>query len=300
MTRSGHDLLAWRLTAILQKLNWGESLDVGELADEFKVHRRTIQRDLLDRFAFLPIEKVDGRFSLNAAYLGKLTFRDIERFAGLAGLAGLFPSLDKAFFKELFDSRIEATVDIHGPSYENLSNRRDDFRQLQKAIRDNQIICFCYAKEAGAKSVSAAPYRLVNHNGIWYLAAVHHGKPKSYTFSKITRLKVMPETFVPEVEVSRMLDQEDSIWLNEKKVEVVMTVSTEVATYFRRRKIIPQQNIEKELEDGGLIVSGRFAHPNQILPIVRYWIPYVKIVSPEIWQVELDKTLESYLDRKGK
>lgn len=126
MTRSGHDLLAWRLTVILQKLNWGESLDVDELADELKVHQRTIQRDLIDRFAFLPIGKVAGRFPLEIAFLGKLTFHAIERFAGLA------------------------------------------------------------------------------------------------------------------------------------------------------------------------------AHPNQILPIVRYWIPHVKIVSPEAWQVELDKSLESNLDRKGK
>ncbi len=36
----------------------------------------------------------------------------------------------------------------------------------------------------------------------------------------------------------------------------------------------------KELEDGGLIVSSRVAHDNQILPIVRYWMPHVRVVSP--------------------
>ena len=86
-TASHHDLLAWRLAAILQKLNQGEWVSVDGLAAEFEVHRRTIQRDLLERFAFLPLEKRDHRYALDPAYLGRITFRDIERFARLAGLA---------------------------------------------------------------------------------------------------------------------------------------------------------------------------------------------------------------------
>ena len=41
-----HDTLALRLTAILRKLNDGEKLVPRELADEFNVGIRTIQRDL--------------------------------------------------------------------------------------------------------------------------------------------------------------------------------------------------------------------------------------------------------------
>jgi hypothetical protein len=76
----------------------------------------------------------------------------------------------------------------------------------------------------------------------------------------------------------------------------VLKVSAQVAVYFRRRPLIAQQKIVKELEDGGLIVSGKFAHPNQILPIVRYWIPHVFIVSPEGWQKELEAELQGYLE----
>jgi hypothetical protein len=93
-----------------------------------------------------------------------------------------------------------------------------------------------------------------------------------------------------------MLAREDSAWINEKKTEVILQVSPAVASYFRRRKLISRQVIEKELEDGGLILSGRFAHPNQILPIVRYWIPHVRIISPEGWQAELESGLKAYLE----
>ena len=36
-------------------------------------------------------------------------------------------------------------------------------------------------------------------------------------------------------------------------------------------------------------------HINQILPIVRYWIPNVQIISPDFMQVNLEKELSDYL-----
>lgn len=296
MNQSGHDLLAWRLCAILQKLNQGERLDIDQLAEDFGVHRRTIQRDLLERFAFLPLEKINGLFALNPAYLGRITIRDIERFAGLAGMNGLFPGLDTQFIRELLDSRLQETLDIHGGNYENLQHRINDFRALQSAIGQRRLVRFCYRKADGDKWVEVAPYRLINHSGIWYLAAADRGQPKAYAFGKISTLTSLERNYAADPDIESMLDQEDSIWLNEKKTEVVLTVTSTAAIYFRRRKLVAQQIIEKELENGGLIVSGKFAHPDQILPIVRYWIPHVRIVSPDDWQGEMERQIRAYLN----
>lgn len=296
MTQSGHDLLAWRLAAILLKLNRGERLDIGKLAEEFNVHKRTIQRDLQDRFAFLPLEKAEGLYALEPAFLGRITYRDIERFASLAGIKGLFPGLDTQFFRELFDSRLSDTLNVHEGSYEDLRSRMGDFRLLQQAIGQRRKVRFLYQKADERKWVEVAPYRLINHTGIWYLAATDNGQPKSYAFTRIGSLNPLDETFTSESEITALLDREDSIWLNEKKTEVILAIAPAAATYFRRRKLIAQQVIEKELENGGLIVSGKFAHPNQILPIARYWIPHVRIISPESWQAELQQGLQTYLD----
>lgn len=296
MTQSGHDLLAWRLAAILLKLNRGERLDIGKLAEEFNVHNRTIQRDLHDRFAFLPLEKADGLYALEPAFLGRITYRDVERFASLAGIKGLFPGLDTQFFRELFDSRLSDTLNVHEGSYEDLRPRMGDFRALQQAIGQRRKVRFLYQKTDERKWVEVAPYRLINHAGIWYLAAADNGQPKSYAFTRISSLNPLEETFTSDSEITALLDREDSIWLNEKKTEVILAIAPAAAAYFRRRKLIAQQVIEKELENGGLIVSGKFAHPNQILPIARYWIPNVRIISPESWQAELQQGLQAYLD----
>lgn len=296
MSQSGHDLLAWRLCTILQKLNQGERLNTDQLAEEFGVHRRTIQRDLLERFAFLPLEKINGLFALSPAYLGRITIRDVECFAGLAGLNGLFPGRDTQFIRELFDSRLQDTLDIHGGNYENLQQRIDDFRALQNTIAQRRLVRFYYRKMDGDKWVEVAPYRLINNAVIWYLAAADRGQPKAYAFGKIGALTSLDTNYTTDPAIESMLDQEDSIWLNEKKIEVVLTVAPAAAIYFRRRKLLAQQVIKKELENGGLIVSGKFAHPNQILPIVRYWIPHVRIVSPEDWQGEMKRQLQAYLN----
>lgn len=298
MPPSDHELLAQRLSAILQKLNLGEALDVDLLAEEFGVHRRTILRDFQDRFAFLPLEKKNGRYLIDPAYLGRLSWKDVQRFAGMAGLHGLFPSLDTQFIRELFDARLQETFHVHGQNPEDLRHRVEEFRCLQQAIRDRRKLSFVYHKPEGEKPVEVEPYRLLNHGGIWYLAATDNGKIKAYAFGKIRALNCLSESFTPNEAIATMLDGEDSIWLNEKKTEVVLTVDPEAAVYFKRRKLIAQQIIEKHLEDGGLIVSGKFAHPNQILPIVRYWLPHIRIVSPVAWQEELESGLKHYLCRK--
>lgn len=105
--KSDHDRLALRLTQILIKLNQGEELEPDSLAAEFSVHRRTILRDLNERFAYLPLEKTNGCYRMEPAYLGRITFGDIERFAGFAGLSGLYPALNTEFLRELFDGRLQ-------------------------------------------------------------------------------------------------------------------------------------------------------------------------------------------------
>ncbi|MDD5229520.1 MAG: HTH domain-containing protein [Methylococcales bacterium] len=63
-----HDKTAVRLTEILKKFNEGEKLDPKELALEFNVTVRTIQRDLLERFAYLPLRKDGNLFYLESFY----------------------------------------------------------------------------------------------------------------------------------------------------------------------------------------------------------------------------------------
>jgi predicted DNA-binding transcriptional regulator YafY len=293
---SDHDSFGYRLIQILKKLNQGEKLDPKALAEEFNVNLRAIQRDLNERFAFLQLEKTNGLYHLHPACLGKLSLRDIEHFARLAGVSGLFPSGTDNFLRELFDARVQTALLVKGQHYEDLGGKEHSFEQLEQAILARSKISYDYRKTEGTKSYAdIEPYKLVNHGGTWYLAGKDGDKLKAFTFSKIDRLHVSDATFTADSAVEVTLAAEDDIWLNNKKLEVVLKIAAPVADYFKRRKLVANQVIEKALEDGGLIVSTKVAHINQILPTVRQWIPHIRIISPEGLQGEMERDIKIYL-----
>ena len=300
MASDNHDTLVYRLAQMLVKLNQGEKLDPVALAEEFGVNLRTIQRDLNERFAYLPLQKTNGNYHLDATFLGKLSTKDIERFASLAGVRGLFPSLSDEFLRDIFDSRVQEALLIKGHHYENLAGKEQAFRVLEKAIVARQTVAFDYLKAEGSKSyASVSPYKLLNLKGIWYLAALDGDKLKTFCFAKIENLKLLDVTFAWSKEIHSKLATEDGIWFTESQNEVVLKVSADVAGYFKRRKLIANQVIEKELTDGGLLISAKVGHPNQVLPIIRYWMPHIRIISPDSWQQDLEQGIREYLQRNA-
>jgi predicted DNA-binding transcriptional regulator YafY len=292
-----HDTLVYRLAQMLVKLNQGERLDPQALADEFGVNLRTIQRDLNERFAYLPLVKTDGRYHLDPVFLGKLSTRDVERFASLAGVRGLFPSLSDEFLRDIFDARMQAALLVKGHNYEDLAGKEAAFRLLEQAIVARRHVAFEYRKEEGLKPYAGGGAVQAREPQGHLVPRGRDGeKLKTFAFAKIERVRMLETQFEADPGVEKTLAEEDGIWLGEEKREIVLKVSAEVAGYFKRRKLIANQVIEKELEDGGLLVSAKVGHLNQVLPIVRYWIPHLRMISPEGLQAELERELVGYVE----
>jgi predicted DNA-binding transcriptional regulator YafY len=284
-----HDKTAFRLSSILIKLNDGESPSMVELAQEYSVSLRTIQRDINERLSYLPIQKKDGIISLDPAYLGKLSIDEIRTFAALSGVKSLFPSLDNNFLRRIFDDTARGAYLVKGHHYERLDGKENLFKHLEDAIVAQKKVKFWY--KSTQRIVD--PYRLVNQKGIWYLAAVED-KLKSFSLSKIFEANITGETYTPDPQIVKLIEQSDSQWIGTETKEVVFQVNHEVAEYFRRRNLIPDQKIEKDLEDGGVIVSGHFTDNTQALNIVGYWLPHIKILSPKTLHNEFFNRLKDY------
>lgn len=296
MAQGQHDTIAYRLSQVLLKLNQGDHLDPTALAEEFGTHVRTIQRDLKVRLAFLPLLKTKGRYHLEPSYLGKLNFKDIERFAAKAGIDGLFPSLDRNFLKDLLGGSESTPWLIRGLHYEDLSALRDVFEQLEAAVIQRRLLTLVTLRNGCVKTYQAIqPYRLINTKGIWYLAAVHDGKLKTFGLGKIRSVHTHREAFAPDAAVEASVRTEEGIWHSSNPQRVLLSVAPVAADYFKRRPLIPHQKIVAESVDGTLTVETTVGHQNQILPIVRYWIPSVRIVSPVAWHDELIHQLAIYL-----
>jgi predicted DNA-binding transcriptional regulator YafY len=295
MAKGQHDTIAYRLSQILIKLNQGDHLDPEELADEFGTHVRTIQRDLKVRLAYLPLLKTRGQYHLEPAYLGKLNFKDIERFAAMTGVKGLFPSLNRDFLKEMLTDKSHEPWLVRGHSYEDLSAQQGVFNQLAKAVLQTKLLSLEFHKDGKVKSYFAVrPYRLVNIKGIWYLAAVHDEKLKTFSIGKIKSVHLEEQVFSRDAFVEASIETDQGVWQSSNSQRVLLSVAPEVADYFKRRQLVPHQKVISELVDGTLKVETTVGHWNQILPIVRYWIPSVRILSPEHWNENLSKQLSEY------
>lgn len=291
-----HDTLASRLASLLTKLNQGEALRPAELAEEFGVSLRTIQRDIHVRLAHLALEKKNGAY-VGPQQFGMLSLADVMRFAERAGLAQLHTDVPRLIQDAVSESNPGATWRIKGSEQEEPRLATCHFEALQLAIKERRLVQMSYAGRTASGSAIVEPYRLTNVRGIWYLAARSRGRPRTFSLARIGTLSVLDQPFHPDAEFLQQLNTEEGIWITDNPIEVVLRVDAAAAPYFRRRKLVPHQQIERDMPEGALTVRSRVHHVNEIVPIVRYWIPHVTIVEPASMQASLIDELCAYTSR---
>jgi predicted DNA-binding transcriptional regulator YafY len=287
--------LALRLAEIIGMFNNGESVRTAELATKFNTSERTIHRDITQRLDFLQLIKSDNRWKMDTQAIGTLSQKVIQNFAAISGIRDLYPTLDDNFLKSLMDTEQQSAFLIKPHHYESLSDQvsKQLFNKLESAITSNESVHFYY-KAKDYQHVQ--PYKLINYKGIWYLAAIDKDKLKTFHVSQIKSVWPTKERFERCSKIEKQINKEESIWFSGKKHEVVLQVNADVASYFKRRQLIPEQEITKTCDDGSLIVTTMVADDKQILPIIKYWIPHVKVISPSNLDVKLREDIKRYLN----
>jgi predicted DNA-binding transcriptional regulator YafY len=176
------------------------------------------------------------------------------------------------------------------------------FLALEHAIAEKHTIQFRYSKTYGDTRVriAAEPYKLINQKVIWYLAAWNDGQLKSFAISRMKALMVDEAAFVSRQKIDKELADSDGIWLGAVRHRVLIQLSSQVATFFRRRNLVPNQVIEKETAGGGILVASTVVHIDEILLIIRYWILHVRVVEPPQYQQLLEQGLADYLQQTAR
>lgn len=229
---STHERLAERLARILTKLNVGYQLGAAELAAEFQVSTRTIERDFDRLGSYLPLlQDEQKRYYLEPSYLGRFKLQDIQTFAQLSGISELYPALDMSFMRELLDERANQVFSAKGYYFEDAKQFAEHFKLLASAIYKRQQVELQYSDQLRI----IKPYRLIHHHGIWYLVGVDQDKLRTYRLSQVQQLKLVSEveSFAHDPEILKMLVDEDSIWFGQQKQQVLIKVQPEVAVFLK-------------------------------------------------------------------
>ena len=102
--------------------------------------------------------------------------------------------------------------------------------------------------------------------------------------------------FKPKAAHQDYINAKDDVWFTEDTTEVLLRVAPAMAHYFTRRPLLPRQQ-QRQDADGSLLVTTHINHMNQLLPVVRYWLPHVRIVQPVEWHEALVQGLREVVER---
>jgi predicted DNA-binding transcriptional regulator YafY len=81
---------------------------------------------------------------------------------------------------------------------------------------------------------------------------------------------------------------------------VTLHIAKEIAKYFQRKPISKSQKVESLQQDGSMEVSVEITNDMEIIPLVKYWIPYIKVLAPLSVKEAIEKDLEDYLTGESK
>ncbi|WP_265434791.1 helix-turn-helix transcriptional regulator [Aeromonas salmonicida] len=289
-----HDTLAQRLGVILTKLNHGQRLVISELAHEFNVSPRTIQRDLNVRLAYLPLEREGQTYWLDPSYFGRASTPAILRLCEQVGAKALFPDDHDALLKQWLNPNGSPVFVLSGFQLDEDDSHHQWLKPLAKAISQQLKARLTWVGEQTEQEVE--PYRLVNKRGRWHLAGVSTEALFIESLSRISLIRLTEAAATiaePQQQILQRLIEQEAI----PSHEVVIKAASPIAHEFKLRNILPEQALIRELEDGSILLASRVFDGAQLLPVIKTYLPHLEVISPAGIQALVKRDLKTLLSR---
>ena len=305
MAKKDYDKTLTRLMSILTFLSEGRLLDTKELANEFNVSIRTIQKDIYQRLMSFPIEKnnegkfkfIDG-FSLNKSILSPhemiLISLSLSQFSHVNNLN----QISDTILKKLLYPKFINPYYIKQTELESLNINSHIIKLLEKAIKEQYTTKISFEN----KEVEVDPYKIANFDGFWYLFAkeLQSNKIKTFMISKIHNVSTKNTNYkISHTQIDQTLEHTHSAWFEDGMgYKVVIKVYPEIAYYFKQRNFLQSQKIIQEFEDGTLHISFEITHDEDIDNIIKSWLPHIEVIEPKYFKQKILQELQQYIEKQ--
>ena len=298
---SKYDKAASRMAIILNILSEDRRPTLQDLAEEFNVSTRTIRRDLNERLMLFPIEQDTlGRYRFQEGYsLDKSVLERDEMLHVVLALSQIadandsFHRLTQSVISKLAVPGLQSPYFIKPELFEPFDTDSPTANLIEDAILKRRVITFEYK----GRTHEAAPYRITNFDGLWYLFARDMLREKTRTFhaAYIKEVTVGQKSFCGD-DIETVLQNVHSAWFEDGNCfEVSVKVAPAISDYFSRKKHLSTQTIERELDDGSLIVSFEVSSDEDIDNLIKAWLPHIEILSPKRLRFKMLSELKSYI-----
>ena len=302
-----YDKKIFRLVYILNKLDAGRKVSTRQLAEEFNVTLRTVQRDLellnMTGFPLISLEK--GAHSFLEGFSLKKVETTKEEASLLSFLHEIAKSLGESFeesfrgiLHKVLAKGTESPFYVKVPKGVKLDRELPHVKELQLAIEECRKVDMDYLTPEGEKSYRVDPLKIIYFDGFWYLLLRVDGENQTRKFrlERIKKLEVLDEYFVLPENLKTMLDQSVNIWFAEKRdKKVVLKVHKDAGHFFKQRVYFPLQKIKKENKNGSLTIETKVSHYMEVITTIFQWIPYVKVIEPKELKKEIRGIVKGYV-----
>ena len=205
-----------RLNALYERLKSANGISMSDLAAEFEVSAKTIQRDFkaLQRFGAYK----SGRLLYLDESLAKDELANDERVV-LGILSKLARASGKGFYLKAKPLLTRLSQQIEQPIYINTqSESLDDddllnFDFIEKAITKRVELAFEYE----GKAYQIKPFKLAYFGGFWYVLAldsVDEDTFKKFYFKQMKHLRALQSKFVLDDDIEKRLKNAHSAWFS--------------------------------------------------------------------------------------
>ncbi|QOY53027.1 helix-turn-helix transcriptional regulator [Candidatus Sulfurimonas baltica] len=299
-----YDKILTRLTMILARLNDGESLSVKELSEEFNVSSKTIQRDFNERLSAFHIYqdkrkwKMQDGFSIEKtkSLQEQLVLDIIEKIT--EGIGGKFATTSHKLLSKIKNedfNPIYTKLNI-----EDISDKFNEIQVIEKAIKDKtELECSYENEREGVFKATIQPLKIVNYEGFWYLVAFRDERIQKYYIKTLSNIQPTTQTFETDDEIEELLENSINIWF---KADIepfkVRIYADKIATKYFKRRALPTQTIETLSQDGTMEFNVKITDEMEIIPIIKYWIPHLRVLEPEWINDIIDEELKIYFNNR--
>lgn len=310
-----------RLLFIDRKISEGRYPNCSNLAEEYEVSSKTIQRDLeYMRYELdAPIEysaKERGYFYKESNFqLPAISIKESDLFSIYLAQEILDQYRDTPLYsrlKSVFDKIEDSLPNAPESNYTPPQNRFTVFPSpsttinpkiwddVFTAVRTQKTIEMNYSAPSGKNEKRKIdPYHTIRYEGDWYVVAHCHKQNDRRTFSlaRMTQVKETGDVFTisEDFDFAKITTSRFGVHWGQGAEKIILHFNSKAAPYIEERTWHNSQKIQK-MTDGAVTLQIVAHRSIELKKWILSWGAQVEVVEPEILRKEMKEELSQMLD----
>lgn len=287
-----------RISYLYDRLSKAEAT-ITELANELRVSTKTIQRDLHEILTEAGATCNGRSWKIDKSKANDELKSDERIILGI--LDELAKGAGRQFYSKAHNLLEQISSGLNHPIFANIDSETlnlehlETFEILESAIKNRVTIKCNYRKGA----FELKPLKLAFFDGYWYLLSLDtkdKDRFKKFHLKSLKSIEKLDTSFEIPSTLEAKLANANSAWfdLDAKAFTVRLFVEKDIVKYFER-KPLRAQHIESRYPDGTAEITIEATHEMDVLPLVLWYIPHVKVTEPQWLADKIKGRLEGYL-----